>query len=132
MQESLVGGEMQSVRTIINGTCNFILTKMFQEGEEFSTVLAEAQRLGYAEADPSFDIDGIDSAHKTAILATLSAGQFVDFNKIHISGIRAIEQIDIKMAKEMNCSTNCSASFAGQAIALMCGFTRRCSPTTTS
>lgn len=104
MQESLVGGEMQSVRTIINGTCNFILTKMFQEGEEFSTVLAEAQRLGYAEADPSFDIDGIDSAHKTAILATLSAGQFVDFNKIHISGIRSIEQIDIKMAKEMNCS----------------------------
>jgi len=86
---------------ILNGTTNFILTKMFEENIEFEEALKEAQRLGFAEADPSLDIDGIDTAHKIIILSQLAFNTFVDFNSVHIEGIRNISLMDIKYAYEM-------------------------------
>jgi homoserine dehydrogenase len=85
----------------LNGTCNYILTVMRTEGKEFADVLAEAQALGYAEADPSFDIDGIDAAHKLAILGALAFGRKVDFAAVHVEGIRAINALDISFADEL-------------------------------
>ncbi|MGL1901997.1 MAG: homoserine dehydrogenase [Fibrobacterales bacterium] len=101
MQESLVGNEYQSLNCIINGTCNYIMTEMTQKGSEYKKTLKIAQELGYAEADPTFDVEGIDSAHKTAILASICSKTFVDFEKMHISGISTIEPVDIDIAKEM-------------------------------
>jgi homoserine dehydrogenase len=102
LQEGLVGSTVESLSCIINGTCNYILTRMAQEGLDFDPVLAQAQKLGYAEANPTFDIDGIDSAHKTALLASLCSGYFVDFEKIHVEGIRGLSAIDIQNAKELD------------------------------
>ena len=104
MQESLVGCEIKAIRGIVNGTCNYILTSMFKDGGDFDAVLAEAQKLGYAEANPTFDVDAIDSAHKLAILASLASGKFVDFQKMLVEGIRGIGQIDVRMAREMGCT----------------------------
>ena len=104
MQESLGGCEIRSIRGIVNGTCNYILTSMFKDGGDFDAVLAEAQKLGYAEANPTFDVDAIDSAHKLAILASLASGKFVDFRKMLVEGIRGIGQIDVRMAREMGCT----------------------------
>jgi len=101
LQESLVGSNVESLSCIINGTCNYILTRMSTEGLSFDDALKDAQKLGFAEADPSFDIDGIDSAHKTAILASLCSGSFVDFEKIHVSGIRDIAAQDIQLIQEL-------------------------------
>jgi homoserine dehydrogenase len=102
LQESLIGNEINSLSCIINGTCNYILTRMEVEKLSFAEVLADAQKLGFAEADPSFDIDGIDSAHKTAILSSLCSGRFVDFEKIHVSGIRNIAAQDIQFVQELD------------------------------
>jgi len=102
LQESLLGNKVESLSCIINGTCNYILTRMAAEGLSFEEVLKDAQKLGFAEADPSFDVDGIDSAHKTAILASLCSGRFVDFEKIHITGIRDITAQDIQFVQELN------------------------------
>src|SRR5262249_21003820 len=85
----------------LNGTCNYILSTMRKSERDFGDVLAEAQSLGYAEADPSFDIDGIDTAHKLAILASLAFGTPVNFDAIHIEGIRHVSLIDIKLAEEL-------------------------------
>lgn len=104
VQDSLVGNTINSLAGIINGTCNYILTEMTEKGGDFGPILKVAQELGYAEADPEFDVEGIDAAHKLAILASLATKKFVDFEKIHISGISKIQSIDIQMAKEMNCS----------------------------
>ena len=101
LQESLVGNNIDSLSCIINGTCNYILTRMAAEGLSFEEVLKDAQKLGFAEADPSFDIDGIDSAHKTAILASLCSGSFIDFEKIHVTGIRSITAQDIRFIEEL-------------------------------
>jgi homoserine dehydrogenase len=101
MQESLVGNEYQSLKCIINGTCNYIMTEMTQKGSEYKKTLKIAQELGYAEADPTFDVEGIDSAHKTAILASICSKTYVDFEKMHISGISSIAPVDIDIAKEM-------------------------------
>jgi len=101
LQESLVGNNVLSLSCIINGTCNYILTRMMAEGLSFEEVLIDAQKLGFAEADPSFDIDGIDSAHKTAILASLCSGSFVDFEQIHKTGIRNITAQDIQFIQEL-------------------------------
>lgn len=100
MKEGLVGNRITSVRGIINGTANFILTKMTMEGAPFAEVLAEAQRLGYAEADPTFDIEGIDSAHKLTILASLAFGIPLSFDKLHVEGITKITPLDIAFASE--------------------------------
>ncbi|MCP5363711.1 MAG: homoserine dehydrogenase [Hyphomicrobiales bacterium] len=101
LREGLVGNDRTRVFGILNGTCNYILTAMQESGREFDAVLAEAQALGYAEADPSFDVDGIDSAHKLAILATLAFGCRLDFNAVHVEGIRHISPVDIAFAGEL-------------------------------
>jgi homoserine dehydrogenase len=101
LREGLIGNERRRVFGILNGTCNYILTGMRDSGHEFETVLAEAQALGYAEADPSFDVDGIDTAHKLAILATVAFGCTLDFGAVHVEGIRHVSPVDIAYADEL-------------------------------
>lgn len=101
LREGLVGNHARRVYGILNGTCNYILTQMRETGREFATVLAEAQALGYAEADPSFDVDGIDTAHKLAILASVAFGCTLDFDAVHIEGIRHVAAVDIAFAQEL-------------------------------
>ncbi len=101
LRESLVGNRVISLAGIVNGTCNYILTRMKLEGIEFLEVLAEAQRLGYAEAEPSLDVDGHDAAHKTGILASLAHGFWVDPKSIHTEGIRQISRLDIQFAAQL-------------------------------
>ncbi|MCL1947448.1 MAG: homoserine dehydrogenase [Chitinivibrionia bacterium] len=100
-RESLIGNNTMSFYGIINGTCNYILTKMTEEGSNFNETLKNAQKLGYAEADPTLDIDGGDTGHKIAIMASLLFDGFVDYNKMQIEGIRNITCDDIKFAKEL-------------------------------
>jgi len=101
LREGLAANRVARVAGILNGTCNYILTTMTERGREFADVLAEAQKLGYAEADPSFDIDGIDAAHKLAILAALAFGRPVEFDAVHVEGIRAVSALDIAFAREL-------------------------------
>ncbi|QXM24801.1 homoserine dehydrogenase [Elioraea tepida] len=101
LREGLAANRITRVAGILNGTCNYILTMMRAEAREFAEALAEAQRLGYAEADPSFDIDGIDAAHKLAILAALAFGRPVDFGSVHVEGIRSVSALDIAFAGEL-------------------------------
>src|SRR6185312_3716499 len=100
LREGLAANRISRVAGILNGTCNYILTVMRERGREFAEVLADAQKLGYAEADPSFDIDGVDAAHKLAILAALAFGRPVAFEAVHVEGIRAISALDIGFAGE--------------------------------
>jgi homoserine dehydrogenase len=99
MRESLAGNEITRVFGILNGTCNYILTKMALEGREFHDVLAEAQALGYAEADPSFDVGGFDTAHKLAILTSLAFGTEVALDSIYVEGIEEVTIEDIRNAE---------------------------------
>jgi homoserine dehydrogenase len=101
LREGLAANHIRRIAGILNGTCNFILTSMRERGREFADVLAEAQKLGYAEADPSFDIDGVDAAHKLAILAALAFGRPVRFDDVHIEGIRQVSALDIAFAREL-------------------------------
>jgi homoserine dehydrogenase len=101
LREGLIGNARGRVYGILNGTSNYILTAMREGGREFSEVLAEAQALGYAEADPSFDVDGIDTAHKLAILASVAFGCTVDFHAVHVEGIRYVSSVDIAFAEEL-------------------------------
>ena len=101
LREGLASNGMKSIYGILNGTCNYILSRMRDEGIEFQAALEDAQRLGCAEADPSFDIDGVDAAHKLAILASLAFGHQVDFDNIHVEGIRHISKTDIHLAEEL-------------------------------
>jgi len=101
LREGLAANKIFRVMGILNGTCNYILTQMRERGIEFAQALSEAQKLGYAEADPSFDVDGIDAAHKLAILAALAFGRPVDFASVHVEGIRSISALDIKLAEEL-------------------------------
>ena len=101
LREGLAGNRLKRVYGILNGTCNYILTAMADGGREFAEVLAEAQSLGYAEADPSFDVDGIDTAHKLAILASLAFGTEVAFGSVHVEGIRHVSALDIAFADEL-------------------------------
>lgn len=100
-QESFAANNILSIRGIMNGTSNYILSTMTEHGYEFNDVLEEAQEKGYAEADPSFDIDGVDAAHKLSILIMLSFGTFLNFDKIHVEGIRNISSLDIAYADEL-------------------------------
>lgn len=100
IKDGYVGNRILSIYGIINGTSNYILSKMTEEGKEFNEVLKQAKDKGYAEADPSLDIDGIDAAHKLSILIMLSFGSFLDFEKIHVEGIRGITPLDISFADE--------------------------------
>jgi homoserine dehydrogenase len=101
LREGLSGNRISAVAGILNGTCNYILTQMRERGREFAEVLADAQRLGYAEADPSFDIDGVDAAHKLSILAALAFGRPVAFGDVHVEGIRRVSAVDIAFATEL-------------------------------
>ena len=101
LREGAAANEIARVYGILNGTCNFILSKMEAEGRDFSEVLAEAQALGYAEADPTFDIDGIDAAHKLSILASLAFGTRPAFAGVAASGIRDVIAADIAEAKAL-------------------------------
>jgi len=98
LRESLVGNHIKSMAGILNGTCNYILSASTDDGSNFETVLAEAQKNGYAEADPSLDIKGIDTAHKLAILTSLAYGMEINFKDIYIEGISNIDPMDIDFA----------------------------------
>jgi homoserine dehydrogenase len=101
LREGLIGNRITRLYGIVNGTCNYILTRMKLEGADFATALADAQRLGYAEAEPSLDIDGHDAAHKIGILASLAHGFWVNPKHIHVEGIRGITQLDIQYAAQL-------------------------------
>ena len=101
LREGLAGNQIVRVYGILNGTCNYILSRMELEGLSFEACLKEAQRLGYAEADPTFDIGGFDSANKLAILTALAFGTAVDLEAIHVEGIQSITLADLKAADEL-------------------------------
>jgi homoserine dehydrogenase len=101
VREGLTANRIQWVAGIINGTTNFILSEMRDKGLSFDTVLKEAQRLGYAEADPTFDIEGVDAAHKITILSALAFGIPMQFDKAHIEGISKLDADDIKYAEQL-------------------------------
>ncbi|MEP5763083.1 MAG: homoserine dehydrogenase [Halieaceae bacterium] len=101
LREGLAGNRVQWLAGIINGTGNFILSEMREKGREFSDVLAEAQALGYAEADPTFDVEGIDAAHKLVILAAIAFGMPLEFDKVYTEGISRIETVDVDYAEEL-------------------------------
>ena len=104
LREGLTGNRIERVIGIVNGTTNFILSEMHKKASPFSKVLAEAQRLGYAESDPSFDIEGIDAAHKLTILSSIAFGIPLDFDSVFVEGITDIHQQDIAYAKEFGYS----------------------------
>lgn len=101
LREALLGNNVARVSGILNGTCNYILTRMQEEGLSFEACLAEAQKLGYAEADPTFDVDGFDTAHKLTILASLAFGVAPDASAVHVEGIRSITLADLDAADEL-------------------------------
>lgn len=101
LKEGLAANKIHAIYGILNGTCNYILSEMTHTGREFADVLKEAQAKGYAEADPSFDIDGIDAAHKLAILSGLSFACVPDVRNIEVKGIRSITPLDISFAGEL-------------------------------
>lgn len=110
LREGLAANDVKWIAGIINGTCNFILSTMRDTGRSFADVLAEAQQLGYAEADPTFDIEGIDTAHKIMLLAAIAFGVPVNMQKVHIEGISKLEAKDIKYAEELVSESSCSVS----------------------
>ena len=93
LREGLIGNRIPYIYGILNGTCNYILTRMKREGSEFGGVLEDAQRLGYAEAEPSLDVDGIDAMHKAGILGSLAHGFWIPPEQIHVEGIRGISPV---------------------------------------
>ena len=100
LREGLAGNEIQSIHGILNGTCNYILTRMENEGLAFDDVLQAAQKAGYAEANPGLDIDGFDTAHKAIILASLAYGFHVPMDQVLVEGIRNLAGMDVKFAAE--------------------------------
>ena len=112
LREAMVGDEVVSVAGILNGTCNYILTEMEASGRSFADVLAEAQRLGYAEADPTMDVGGFDAAHKITILAALAFGCAPTYAAAEVEGIDRIELLDIRLAKDLGYRIKLVASAA--------------------
>ena len=104
LREGFVGNRITHIYGIVNGTCNYILTRMKLERLEFAPTLEEAQRLGYAETDPSLDIDGFDSEHKIGILASLAHGFWVAPGEIYVEGIRGVTRLDIEFAGKLGCT----------------------------
>ena len=98
LEEGLLSNNINSLMGIFNGTCNYILSEMSQNGSEFETVLKEAQDLGYAEADPTFDVDGIDASHKLSLLSSLAFSKHVPFDLVHSEGIRMVKPDDFSWA----------------------------------
>tara|TARA_B110000037_G_scaffold219823_1_gene285805 strand:+ start:4845 stop:6170 length:1326 start_codon:yes stop_codon:yes gene_type:complete len=100
IREGLVINDFSSIYGILNGTCNYILTRMTNEGLSYPEILVEAKAMGYAEADESLDVDGIDAAHKAVVLAYLAHGKWVDFKDVRLQGITEVSQEDIQFAKD--------------------------------
>ena len=103
LREGLAGNDIQQIHGILNGTCNYILTRMETEGRPFGEILADAQKLGYAEADPSLDIDGFDTAHKACILSALAYGFQPSLDQVQVEGIRNLDGRDVKYAADFGC-----------------------------
>ena len=101
LRDALSGSSVNSISGILNGTCNYILTEMREKGVSFNEVLKDAQAKGYAEADPSFDVDGIDAAQKLTILSAIAFGIAPDLNNLSVSGIRDVDVTDILFAEEL-------------------------------
>jgi homoserine dehydrogenase len=101
IHQGLAGNRLSEIYGIVNGTTNYILTKMSTEGMEFNEALEEAREMGYAEADPSYDIDGLDAAHKIAILASIAFGRWITVDMVHREGIRGISQRDISYVADL-------------------------------
>jgi len=101
VREGLAGNRIESLAGIINGTCNYILTQMSSQGQSFADALRDAQRLGYAEADPTFDVEGVDAAHKLTILAAIAFGMPLSFASVDIEGITRVTPQDIKAAQAL-------------------------------
>jgi homoserine dehydrogenase len=101
LREGLTGNRIEWLAGIINGTSNFILTEMRDKGADFADVLKEAQRLGYAEADPTFDVEGVDAAHKLTILAAIAFGIPLQFKKAYVEGITKLTRLDVRYAEEL-------------------------------
>jgi homoserine dehydrogenase len=101
LREGLTANRIEWIAGIINGTTNFILSEMRDKGLDFDTVLKEAQRLGYAEADPTFDIEGVDAAHKATLMSSIAFGIPVQFDKAYVEGITKLEAIDIRYAEQL-------------------------------
>lgn len=100
IRENLCGNNFTDVLGILNGTCNYILTRMTEDGDDFAAVLKDAQSLGYAEADPTFDIEGVDTAHKLSLLISMCFGTWVDFDQIYTEGITELSSLDIQYARK--------------------------------
>ena len=98
LREALTGDRVLSVHGILNGTCNYILTRMRNEGASFQSILADAQKLGYAEADPAMDVDGHDAAHKLVVLSMLAFGAAVNVDDVTVEGIRDVDDVDFRLA----------------------------------
>lgn len=101
LQQGLAANELTCIEGILNGTCNYILTRMSEEELSFEQALAEAKEKGYAEPDPTYDIEGLDTAHKIAILASLAFGMDIRFEDVYVEGITHIQPVDIRYAKEL-------------------------------
>ncbi|MBT4890673.1 MAG: homoserine dehydrogenase [Rhodospirillales bacterium] len=101
LREGLAGNSVSRISGILNGTSNYIMTRMRNESLDFESVLKDAQDLGYAEVDPSFDIDGVDAAHKLSILASLAFGAQINFDDVYIEGIREVSLMDVQFADEL-------------------------------
>ncbi|MDB5486210.1 MAG: homoserine dehydrogenase [Tardiphaga sp.] len=125
LREGLTGTDIDRVYGILNGTCNYILTRMEQEGLSFEACLADAQRLGYAEADPSFDIDGHDTAQKLSILASLAFGIKVSQSAVSVEGITSISPADLRAAAELGFRVK----LLGVAVRTKTGIEQRVHPT---
>lgn len=125
LREGLAGTDIDRIYGILNGTCNYILTRMEQEGLSFAECLADAQRLGYAEADPSFDIDGHDTAQKLAILASLAFGTKLAERAVYVEGISSIAPADLKAAEELGYRVK----LLGVAVRTATGIEQRVHPT---
>ena len=125
LREGLVGNKLARIYGILNGTCNYILTRMEQDGLSFEACLADAQRLGYAEADPTFDIEGHDTAQKLAILASLAFGTKADASAIYVEGISSITPADLAAADELGYRVK----LLGVAVATEKGIEQRVHPT---
>jgi len=101
LRDSLSGIEIDRVAGILNGTCNFLTTTMLESGRSYADVLEEAQRLGYAEADPTLDVSGMDAAHKIAILSAMAFSASLDFSKVDVSGVDGVGLLDLKLADKL-------------------------------
>jgi homoserine dehydrogenase len=135
LREALTGDSVVSVHGILNGTCNYILTRMRNEGTSFDSILADAQKLGYAEANPSMDVDGHDAAQKLVVLSMLAFGAAVDVDSVPVEGIRDVDDVDFRFAArfDFNIKHSRSVAFTGATWSCACirrwFRTRACSPT---